>query len=527
MEVDSTNSESSTINPTLMSVESAVVENCNIDKSIESQTSTIPTETSSSSKLSVGESSKKRTIKENVMPVLIRICSNEPSCGSDIIYINKDQFKIGRKPDNDEVILSVLISREHCILQYNENNDMWLVTNLSSTDTLLNNHPIPRNTTKIIHEGDVLQFSMSDCFRYKFSYIKQEPKCQKHPRMENSDLKLDNIINKQKTFVEWQKNERKDLEKQLADKQEDQEKLKQELEKLLEDQNVTKTCNKELNSQIEKLQKQIESGNSVELELQQQFKDLVKKSEEERLKFEKKLAEEKQKWQEALTITIEEKEKLELSMVEQMEELREKIEKIQQQEWQKKMDTLLHKEKNVQTKLQSEKQLLEQKLKEMEETLKKKEEQAQKSEIVVLAVNPSAMDMTNVGFMVELDSVRNVNDLPILETIDLTDTTDTPCLSYKNEKEETVIDKVNNIMDENLTCSICSELLVKAMTLNCSHTFCWFCIDSWIKRKRECPNCRSTVISLTRSLVVDNFIEKMVESLTPEQIEKRRKLIEE
>lgn len=137
--------------------------------------------------------------------------------------------------------------------------------------------------------------------------------------------------------------------------------------------------------------------------------------------------------------------------------------------------------------------------------------------------------MTNVGFVVEVDTARDVNELPILETIDLTDTVDMPSTSYKinKKKEEGVIDKVNHIMDENLTCSICSELFVKAMTLNCSHTFCWVCIDSWIKRQRICPNCRSPVISLTRSLVVDNFIEKMVESLTPEQIEKRRQLIEE
>lgn len=252
---------------------------------------------------------------------------------------------------------------------------MWLITNLSSTDTLLNDYAIPRNTTKIIREGDFLQLSMSDCFRYKFSFVKHDPKRPKYSVMDTDDCDLGNILTKQKTFVEWQENERKDLEKQLADKQEDQEKLKKELDKLLEDQKVTKTCNLELNNQITDLQKKIASGNSIELELQQQFRDLVAKSEEERLKFEEKLAEEKQKWQKALEASKEEKEKLQLTMVEQMEELREKVTKTQQEEWQKKIDALINEEKNMQTKLQSEKQLLEQKLKEMEETLKKREEE--------------------------------------------------------------------------------------------------------------------------------------------------------
>lgn len=156
-------------------------------------------------------------------------------------------------------------------------------------------------------------------------------------------------------------------------KQQEQENLKQELEQLLQDQKITKTCNEELNNQIAELQKKIELGHESELEIQQKYRDLLNKLEEERLKFETMLAEEKQKWQQVLKETKQEKEKLEMTMVEQMEEWREKLEKRQQEEWQKKLDGLLQEEKNVQTKLQDEKQLLEQKLKEMEETLKERE----------------------------------------------------------------------------------------------------------------------------------------------------------
>lgn len=124
------------------------------------------------------------------------------------------------------------------------------------------------------------------------------------------------------------------------------------------------------------------------------------------------------------------------------------------------------------------------------------------------------------------------NQLPILETIDLTSDVEGPSSSSKHCQDETVIDKVNNIMDEQLTCSICSELFVRAMTLNCTHTFCRHCIDLWIQRKppnvsQNCPTCRTKIVSMTRSLVVDNFIEKMLESLTPEEMQKRKQLIQE
>lgn len=241
---------------------------------------------------------------------------------------------------------------------------------------MLNGECIPRNSTSVIQEGDVLQLSLSDCFRYKFLFVKKDGKCIKHPKLEANQCELGNVLDKQRSFVAFQESERKDLEKQLSDKQLEQETLKDELEKLLQDQKLTKTCNNELNNQIAELQKKIEVGNSTELELQQKYRDLLGKLEEERLKFEEKLAEEKQKWQEVLKETKQEKEKLEISMVEQMEELREKLEKKQQEEWQKKIDNLLLEEKNVQSKLQNEKQLLEQKLKQMEVELKQKEEQA-------------------------------------------------------------------------------------------------------------------------------------------------------
>lgn len=91
--------------------------------------------------------------------------------------------------------------------------------------------------------------------------------------------------------------------------------------------------------------------------------------------------------------------------------------------------------------------------------------------------------------------------------------------------KEGVFEKVSGIMDEQLTCSICSELFIKATTLNCTHTFCHHCINLWCRKRRECPVCRKPVVSMNQSLVLDNFIESMIENLPVEQQSKRKELL--
>ncbi|CAD5114167.1 DgyrCDS3309 [Dimorphilus gyrociliatus] len=56
-------------------------------------------------------------------------------------------------------------------------------------------------------------------------------------------------------------------------------------------------------------------------------------------------------------------------------------------------------------------------------------------------------------------------------------------------------DKMIDLMEEELICSICSELFICPMSLQCTHTFCALCIHQWIKRKNECPQCRNPITS--------------------------------
>ncbi|XP_044530302.1 E3 ubiquitin-protein ligase RNF8 isoform X1 [Gracilinanus agilis] len=103
----------------------------------------------------------------------------------------------------------------------------------------------------------------------------------------------------------------------------------------------------------------------------------------------------------------------------------------------------------------------------------------------------------------------------------------------KEEKEkvraqkEEVLNQMNDVLENELQCIICSEHFIEAVTLNCAHSFCSYCIDEWMKRKVECPICRQDIESKTRSLVLDNCINKMVEKLNSEMKERREILINE
>ncbi|XP_027799470.1 E3 ubiquitin-protein ligase RNF8 [Marmota flaviventris] len=103
----------------------------------------------------------------------------------------------------------------------------------------------------------------------------------------------------------------------------------------------------------------------------------------------------------------------------------------------------------------------------------------------------------------------------------------------KEEKEkvqaqkEEVLSHMNDVLENELQCIICSEYFVEAVTLNCAHSFCSYCINEWMKRKIECPICRKDIESKTHSLVLDNCINKMVDNLSSEVKERRIVLIRE
>lgn len=101
----------------------------------------------------------------------------------------------------------------------------------------------------------------------------------------------------------------------------------------------------------------------------------------------------------------------------------------------------------------------------------------------------------------------------------------------KKEKEkaraqkEEVVTQVTEILENELQCIICSELFIEAVILNCAHSFCRFCIQSWRKKKDECPICRREIQSQNRCLALDNCIDGMVDNLSAEMKARRQSLV--
>ena len=83
-------------------------------------------------------------------------------------------------------------------------------------------------------------------------------------------------------------------------------------------------------------------------------------------------------------------------------------------------------------------------------------------------------------------------------------------------------------MEDEFTCIICQELFIQATTLACSHSFCDYCLKSWLKKKMTCPICRTDIKgTFVRSRVLDSAVEKIVETMDEETKTRRQAVSEE
>lgn len=80
---------------------------------------------------------------------------------------------------------------------------------------------------------------------------------------------------------------------------------------------------------------------------------------------------------------------------------------------------------------------------------------------------------------------------------------------------------VQDILETDLSCAICQDVYINPLILNCSHSFCKFCVFRWLSRKTGCPQCRLLVQFQAENLALRNVIVKLLLKTSP-QFQKNR-----
>merc|ERR1712025_1530588 len=79
-----------------------------------------------------------------------------------------------------------------------------------------------------------------------------------------------------------------------------------------------------------------------------------------------------------------------------------------------------------------------------------------------------------------------------------------------------MMDNFRELAETQLQCAVCSELYVEATSINCGHTFCNYCITEWMKKKANCPVCRTDIKQSTQCKVLDEYVDKVYDQFVGE-----------
>lgn len=64
-------------------------------------------------------------------------------------------------------------------------------------------------------------------------------------------------------------------------------------------------------------------------------------------------------------------------------------------------------------------------------------------------------------------------------------------------------------------------------SLNCTHSFCTWCIKEWRKHNYTCPICRAFITNQVHCFAFDNVIDNLVNSLPEDVANSRRILVQQ
>ncbi|XP_028174427.1 golgin subfamily A member 6-like protein 4 isoform X4 [Ostrinia furnacalis] len=314
------------------------------------------------------------------------------------------------------------------------------------------------------------------------------------------------------------------------------EKLLKEREEFLSELNRESSSKQEM---LDKLKAKMKEQEEIRLKEKDEL-ELMLKNEVEQIKLAKEkelkeLEELKQKREKELEQELADiRKNLELK-VQQAEENRQKAEQMlsEQVEQRKK---LTDEEKVKREQLMQEREEIQKKLTEAECSAEKSIEelkarvQERETELAALAadrIQKQADQSSEVisSLQEQLEKVKSQLESVESEKKNLLESLGTSESAGASSTKHSTLAEVGELMESELQCSICAELFVAATTLSCSHTFCKYCITMWKKKKKDCPICRTNITSECKSLVLDSFIEKMVQNLTEEMKTKRQEML--
>jgi len=84
----------------------------------------------------------------------------------------------------------------------------------------------------------------------------------------------------------------------------------------------------------------------------------------------------------------------------------------------------------------------------------------------------------------------------------------------------------NTIVDPDLECSICNDILFHPVSVNCGHSFCKECLAATLKLKPQCPICRTPCFLQANGLKENVTVRSIIENKYPDYVNKREEILQ-
>lgn len=438
-------------------------------------------------------------------------CRDDDTRERRIISLKGNEVVVGRKE-----LQSAHISRNHAAFKWQE--DHWTVTCIGQNSMVVDGKVLKRNIKHPLSLKSEIRFTERDVNVYKLRVTswkgaREAPS----PSTESyKKLRQGNVSSTEEGEV---KHEYTEVEQQLRGSEAIQEQLKEERDRmhqsLQQQQMVLEEKYKQDRAQLEE---QFQNGALAQQAMLEEKEALAQKLHEEiaelqtQLEGERKILEDRLRQEEERNKVLQEKENELRRLAEEKANMEEQQE-AERQRLQQQLQDIESRQEELRRQVEDKDCAIQ--VKEAEYQLAEEERQRLQE---ALAQERLTREEEKFKMQEELMLTKAQEQRALKETLDAL---------VSSEAKKEVVESVSHVLEDEFQCAICSELFINAVVLSCSHTFCRYCIDRWKKNKKECPNCRLPITSESKSFVVDNFIEKIIPTLSEEMKKKRIELVAE